>query len=189
MSFISNILGGIGKLLESIFPFLFSALKEAWNNLSTTQQQALINSGTIGQYLKNNLTILGTDLVNLIAKDTGLDPSVVTNTLIGLAGTFGLTTTDINAAVTFLQGKLQNASSDAEWNGILNIILNAGATLLSGGTLNYVHIALGLGEWVYQTFIAPKTAAIVAASATFIPTPPIGSAVSGGTQTATVPNP
>lgn len=162
------------KILESVFPFLFGALKKSWDNLTTAQQQALVNSGMIGQFLKNNLTMLGTDLVNVIAKNTTLTPDQVTSTLIALAGTFGFTGNDLNQAVTFLQSKLQNASSDKEWNGLLNIILNAGATILSGGALDWVHVALGLGEWVYQQFIQPKT------PVTLNVAPVQGSAVSPG---------
>lgn len=145
------------SFLESVFPFLMGALRKSWNSLSNTQQDALVNSGMIGQFLKNNLTMLGTDLVNVIAKNTTLSPDQVTNTLIALAAAFGFTGNDLNQAVSYLQSKLQNASSDKEWNGLLNILLNTGATILSGGALDWVHVALGLGEWVYQQFVQPKT--------------------------------
>lgn len=155
------------KLLESVFPFLFNAFKKAWDNLTEDQQQSLINSGMIGQYLKNNLNILGTDLVKLIVANVpGLTEESVTTTLISLAGVFGVTTTDVNQAVEALQNKLKSAASNAEWNGLLSIILNAGATVLSGGTLDWVHIAIGLGEWAYQKFIAPQSASIIKASPT-----------------------
>lgn len=144
------------KFLESIFPFLFNALKRSWDNLTEQQQQALVNAGAIGQFLKNNLNALGGDLVSLISNDLNLDKSIVEATLIALAGKFGLNTASVDEAVAFLQKKLQSANSDAEWNGLLNIILNTGATILSGGALDWVHIALGLGEWVYQNFIAQK---------------------------------
>lgn len=146
----------IVKFLEGIFPFLFSALKRSYDSLSTAQQQALVNSGTIGQLLKNNLTAVGTDLATLVAKETGLTEQEASDTLIHLAATFGLTTTVLNDAVSFLQSKLTSAASNPEWNGILNIILNAGATFLSGGSLDWAHIAIGIGEWVFQTFIKPK---------------------------------
>jgi hypothetical protein len=154
-------MGFIIKLLESIFPFLFSALRRSWDNLSQQQQQALIQSGTIGQYLKNNLTILGDDLVSLISNDLNLDRNIVEDTLIALAGKFGVTTTSVNDAVAFLQKKLQSASSNEEWNGLLSTLLNVGATILSGGAIDWVHVALGLGEWVYQQFIAPKQVTIL----------------------------
>ena len=146
---------GIIKFLEGIFPFLFSALRRAYDNLSTDQQQALVNSGMIGQLLKNNLTILGNDLVTLIAKQTGLTEQQISDTLIHLAGQLGLNTTSVNDAVAFLQNKLTSVASNSEWNGILTIILNVGATFLSGGSLDWVHIAIGIGEWVYQHFIQP----------------------------------
>lgn len=143
------------KFLESILPFLFNALKRAYDNMTTAQQQALVNAGMIGQLLKNNLSVLGSDLVTFIALKTGLPELDVSNTLLGLAKTFGLDTTDINAAVDFLQKKVSGAASDAEWNGLFTTILNAGATILSGGTIDWLHVALGLGEWVFQTFIKP----------------------------------
>lgn len=144
------------KLLESIFPFLFNALKRAYDNLSETQQTALVNSGTLGQLLKANLKVLGDDLVAAAAKETGLTPQQVTDTYIHLAGIFGFNTNVLNDAVDFLQKKLSGAASTPEWNGILNIILNAGATFLSGGALDWTHIAIGIGEWVYQNFIKGK---------------------------------
>lgn len=153
------------KFLEGIFPFLFSALKRSYDSLSKEQQQALVNSGMIGQFLKNNLAMIGADLTTLIAKQTGLTEQEVSDTLIHLASTFGLNTTAVNDAVKFLQDKLSGAASSAEWNGILTIILNAGATFLSGGSLDWAHIAIGIGEWVYNTFIKPKTKDIVATSA------------------------
>lgn len=145
------------KFLESVFPFLFNALKRSWDNLSTQQQQALVNAGTIGQFLKNNLNALGGDLVSAISTATALPTADVEATLIKLAGEFGLTTTDVNAAVAHLQTKLQAAASTSEWNGLLTTILNAGATILSGGAIDWVHVALGLGEWVYQQFVKPKS--------------------------------
>lgn len=147
------------KILETIFPFLFNALQKAWDKLSSTQQSAITNSGLIGQLLKNNLTILGTDLVALIASKTGLKEQEITDTLLALAKTFGLTTDSLNEAVSFLQGKLSNAASNEEWNGLLQIMLNAGGTFLSGGTLNWVSIAMGIGEWAYSNIIKPKLAA------------------------------
>lgn len=152
------------KFIESIFPFLFSALKRSYDALSKDQQQALVNSGMIGQFLKNNLTIIGDDLVSVAATQTGLTAQEVTDTLIHLAATFGLTTDDVNKAVAFLQSKLSDAASSTEWNGILTIILNAGATFLSGGSLDWAHVAIGIGEWVYQTFVKPKTAVTVSAA-------------------------
>lgn len=149
------------SILESIFPFLFSALKRSWDNLTPEQQQAIIKSGTIGQYLKNNLTALGGDLVALISNDLNLPKDVVESTLLALAAKLGFTGTAINDAVAFLQNKLQSAKSNEEWNGLLNIILNAGATVLSGGALDWVHIALGLGEWAYQKFIAKTQVTIL----------------------------
>src|ERR1700739_3106022 len=152
------------KFLEGIFPFLFSALKRSYDSLSTAQQTALVNSGMIGQFLKNNLTILGDDLVNVVATQTGLTAQEVSDTLIHLATQFGLTTASVNDAVAFLQKKLSSAASSSEWNGILTIILNAGATFLSGGSLDWAHIAIGIGEWVYNTFVKPKTAVTLNAS-------------------------
>lgn len=146
------------KFLESIFPFLFSALKRAYDNMTPYQQNALKNSGMVGQLLKNNLTALGTDLVTFISGKTGLSEQEVSDLLIALAKTFGLTTTSINDAVAFLQSKVSGAASDAEWNGLFQVILNAGATILSGGAIDWLHVALGLGEWVFQTFIKPTPA-------------------------------
>jgi len=144
------------RLLESIFPFLFNALKRAWDNLTEEQQQAIINSGTIGQYIKNNLTALGGDLVALISNDLNLPKEVVEATLIALAGKFGLTTEKVDEAVAFLQKKAQSAASNEEWNGLFQTFLKAGAIILSGGAVDWLHLALGIGEWAYQQFIAPK---------------------------------
>lgn len=149
-----NQMSFLSKILESIFPFLFNALRRAWDSLTTDQQNAVVNSGLIGQFLKNNLTILGTDAVNELVKLTGLPADTVTSLLISLAGKLGLTTTDVNNAVSYIQGKLSGAASNEEWNGLLQIILQAGASILSGGAVDWVHLALGLAEWAYQKFIA-----------------------------------
>lgn len=174
----------ITKLLESIFPFLFSALKRAWDGLTTTQQQALVNAGTIGQFLKNNLTALGGDLVTAIANYTKLPTATVETTILALAAEFGLTTTDINQAVSYLQGKLQSSVNTPEWNGLLSAMLNVGATILSGGTLNWLHVALGLGEWVYQQFIQPLTG--IALPSVVQGTP--GATVTATTNSGSLPN-
>lgn len=146
----------ITRILESILPFLFNALKRAWDNLTSTQQQALVNSGVIGQYLKNNLTALGGDLVTAIANHTGLKVDVVESTLIQIATAFGCDpAADIDKAVAFLQAKLQGALNTPLWNGLLSTLLNVGGTILSGGTIDWLHVALGLGEYVYQQFVRP----------------------------------
>lgn len=150
-------------LLEKILPFLFNAMQKAWDQLTQVQQSAITNSGLIGQLLKNNLTILGNDLVDLAVKETGLPVDTVTATLLALAAKFGCTTTDLNTAVAYLQSKLSGAASDEEWNGLLTILLNAGGTLLSGGTLSWPSIAIGLGEWAYHNIIAKKIPSAVAA--------------------------
>lgn len=151
----------ITKILESILPFLFSALKRSWDNLTDTQQKSLVNAGIIGQYLKSNLIALGGDLVTAIAKATELPETEVETTLIGIASQFGLTTTSINQAVSFLQSKLLAAESTSLWNGLLSTILNVGSTILSGGTVDWLHVALGLGEYVYQQFVKQTAIAIV----------------------------
>lgn len=145
----------ITRILESILPFLFSALKRTWDNLTSDQQKALTNSGIIGQYLKNNLTALGSDLVKAIASHTNLPESEVQSALLDIAGKFGLTTTEVDKAVAFLQAKLQEAEGTPLWNGILSTLLNVGGTILSGGTIDWVHVALGLGEYVFQTYVKP----------------------------------
>jgi hypothetical protein len=147
----------ITKILESILPFLFSALKRSWDNLTKVQQNALVNSGVIGQYLKNNLTALGSNLVTAIATHTALPASTVETTIISIAISFGYTGNEINQATAFLQLKLQAAESTPLWNGLLSIALSVGATKLSGGTIDWLHVALGLGEYVYQQFVKPVT--------------------------------
>jgi|GEM_PF-2659561 len=154
------------KILESILPFLFSALKRSWDNLNENQQQALVNSGVIGQYIKNNLTALSGDLVTAISTSTGLPSDVIEPTLITIAGELGLKTTSVDDAVKHIQSLLTVAKGSTLWNGILQTALSVGATALSGGTLNWVHIGLGLGEYVYQTFIAPKELPAIAAIVT-----------------------
>lgn len=149
----------ITKLLESIFPFLFSALKRAWDSLTEEQQDAITNSGIVGQYLKNNLTALSADLITAITKATGLPASTIESMLISLAQKMGMTTTSAdNAAanaVTYIQNKLKTAASDEQWNGFLQTLLNAGATILTGGALNWAHLALGIGEWAYRQYVEP----------------------------------
>jgi hypothetical protein len=162
----------LSKLLESIFPFLFSALKRSWDNLTQSQQTALTNAGVIGQFLKNNLTALGGDLVQAISNQTGLSEVIVQQTMLALANEFGLQTTDVNAAILHLQSKLTAAQSTSEWNGLLSTILNAGATILSGGAIDWVHVALGLGEWVYQQLIKGTPIAAVTPAIPFSPITP-----------------
>lgn len=152
----------LSKILESIFPFLFNALKRAWDNLTQSQKDAVVHSGLIGQFLKNNLDILGDAAVTELAKLTGLPAETVTSLLIALAAKLGLTTTDVNSAVSYIQGKLKAAASNEEWNGLLQIILQAGASILSGGAVDWVHLALGLAEWAYQKFIAPTPVPVIA---------------------------
>jgi len=141
--------------LEKLFPFLFAAMQRTWDQLTPIQQSAITNAGQIGQLLKNNLDMLGDDLKVLIAKQTGLPDELIGNMLLSLAAKFGLTTTSENDAIAFLQKKLNAAASDEEWNGLLTIILNAGGIILSGGSLNWAQIAIGIGEWAYHKFVKP----------------------------------
>lgn len=139
--------------LQKLFPFLFKAMQRAWDALPGYQQDAVLNSGTIGQILKTNLDTATEELIALIIKKTGLPAYYVDDVLIGLARVFGYQTNSVNDATAYLQKKLSGAASNEEWNGLLTIILNAGATLLTGGTLKWAQIAIGLGEWAYQKFI------------------------------------
>ncbi len=141
------------KILQKIFPFLFSALQRAWGKLPKDQQDAIVNSGQIGQIIKTNLQTSGANILTFIVLETGLSTETVNELVIALAEKLGHFTKDAIAATEFLKTKLKTASSDEEWNGLLTIILNAGATLLSGGVLQWAQIALGLGEWAYQKFI------------------------------------
>lgn len=176
----------ISKILESIFPFLFNALKRAWDSLSPDQQNAITNSGIIGQYLKNNLNALSGDLISAITKATGLDGSIVESTLISIAEKLGSEATGADQtaanAVTFIQTKLSSASSDEEWNGLLQIILNAGATILTGGGLNWAHLALGIAEWAYRQFIEPLNIPVLNAVANTVDSQLGGTGISIGTS-------
>lgn len=153
---------------EQIFPFLFSALQRAWDQLTPIQQSAVTNSGIIGQLLKNNLTILGDDLVELIAEKTDLPKEDIQLTLTNLAAKLGFTGTELNDAVKFLQGKLSSAASDEDWNGLLKTVLIAGGTLLSGGTLDWPTLALGVGEWAYQNIIVKKVPSVASVANTVV---------------------
>jgi hypothetical protein len=139
--------------LQKIFPFLFKAMQRSWNKLPKDQQDAIVKSGKIGQLIKTNLDIAGSKLITLIALETGLSEVTVGEILINLSKKFGNDTAYADSAAVYLQRKLMQASSDEEWNGLLTIILNAGATLLTGGALQWAQIAIGLGEWAYQKFI------------------------------------
>ena len=96
----------IKKIAEKALPFLFSKLILIWDSLTEEEKDALIQSGQIGQILKEELLNGETAVIDAISVKTGLTPEDVSVTLIALAKTMGYNVKTVQQFIDVLQNKI-----------------------------------------------------------------------------------
>jgi hypothetical protein len=143
----------IKSILEKLLPFLFSAAQKEYDKLNKESQTGLLHGLNIGQIIKENLDAAETDIVNIIVAKTGLDADEVGAALQEIGDHYGITDGSI---ITYLQTELKAAQNVLKWKGILNTFANIAAIVLSGGSLTWEKLAMGLLQFAYEKFVKPK---------------------------------
>ncbi len=149
------------KLLEtlgSIFTGLFTSAKKEFNNLSQAQQTALINGVNVSQIIKGGYAKGEAYVVAEVSTLTGLDTADATQLILSIAKDAGVNTTSVQAYLDTLADKVQAGITDNGWNSLFSDIASFAASWLSTGSINWATLAIGLVEFAYQHFVAPKAA-------------------------------
>lgn len=139
------------------FGDLFNAIKRAYDNLNTDEQEAAKTASGIIAVINANLTALPADVWAAIQKAyPNISEATVTAALTKVSTT--LTTLlpgTLETAITALQGYLSKYTGN-EWivitKSVVALIANE---LLPGTVIQKIELVL---EWVYQTFIKGKVA-------------------------------
>ena len=141
-------------LLEKILPFLFTAAEKQWDALTKEQQAAILNgSGGFAQIIKNNLDLGEVELKQLISEKTGLPLDVVNATFDAIAKELNVSS---DTVVVFIQASLKEAENTLNWNGLLTTIGSIAAIVLSGGSITWESLLMGLLQFAYKKFVQGK---------------------------------
>ncbi len=140
--------------LEKLLPFLYNAAERAFDDLEAEAQKDGINGSKIAQVIKNNLDADETTVTALIAQETGMDAVDVGAALQQIGEHYGITDGSI---ITYLQGELKKASGTLNWNGLVKTFGDIGAIVLSKGKITWETLALGVGQYIYDKYIKPKS--------------------------------
>jgi plasmid maintenance system antidote protein VapI len=143
----------IKKIAEKALPFLFSKLTLIWDSLTPEEKDALIQSGQIGQILKEELLNGETAVINAVAAKTGLTPEEVSTTLIALAKTMGYNVETVQQFIDALQSKIDTGLQDKEWEALWETVSGTLMSLASGNPVNWIGLIAAIGKFVYDTFI------------------------------------
>ena len=150
-------------IIEKVLPFLFSEVTKVWDNLPSDQQQALINSGQIGQILKEELNNGSQAVLNAIEQKTGIPAATAEAGLLSLASQLGFKVSSVDEFISKLQAKINAGLSDPDWDSLWQSVTGVGAAILTGGTTNIVTAGIGLlsalGKLIYDKYIKKSTPA------------------------------
>lgn len=144
-------------ILEKVFPFLFSEVTKAWDSLPADEQSALINSGQIGQILKEELSNGATAVLNAIEKKTGIPADVAEQSLLTLAGHLGYSVTTVTDFINQLQAKINTGLSDPDWDALWADLTGTAIAIFSDNVPAAITAGVGLlgalGKLIYDKFI------------------------------------
>lgn len=144
-------------ILEKVFPFLFSEVTKAWDSLPSDQQSALINSGQIGQILKEELSNGAAAVLNAIEQKTGIPEATAEQSLLALAGHLGYSVTTVTDFIDQLQAKINAGLSDPDWDALWAGITGTAIAIFSDNIPAAITAGVGLlgalGKLIYDKFI------------------------------------
>lgn len=150
-----------GKIIAAIGGFiahLFTGAKNAFDELTPAQQQAIVQGVNISQILKDGYT-KGVDFVlGEIETQLTIPQDVATQLLQTALKDIGINETDLQTGFNKLADKVQAGVTQTGWNSLWQTIASSAAQWLSTGSLNWVSLAMGLVEWVYQNMVKSKKA-------------------------------
>lgn len=147
----------IKTIFEKLLPFLFTAAERMYDGLPQAQKEALLKSGQFGQVLKTELAN-GYAAVSAVAtKQLGLTSAQVDALVTSLAAEMNIYITQPSDLIDILQAKVNAGMTDSSWDSLWTTVSGQLAIVLTGGTISWPVLALGLLEFVYQKLIKPKT--------------------------------
>jgi hypothetical protein len=146
----------LGRLLASIGGFithLLNSAKNGYNAMPADQQQALVKGVNISQLIKDNYTKGETALVNLVATELNISPDVASSAILSIAKDSGINTGKIQDYLDSIANKVQAGITDNGWNALWQTVAQFATSFISGGSVNWVSLGLGVVEFCYQHFI------------------------------------
>jgi len=152
------------SILESLFPFLFSAAAKTFDKLEDAAKEAGINGSLLSQIIKDNLDAAEEDIRKQFIKLTGLDEITVASVFEQIGEKYGISDGTI---ISYLQSLFKSAVSDEKFNSIANEVGVIAGIVLSGGKLTWLSLLAGLAEYIYRKFVKGKDVVIAMA------TPPV----------------
>ncbi|ASU34431.1 hypothetical protein [Mucilaginibacter xinganensis] len=142
--------------LEKLLPFLFNAVERAYDQLPQSEKDALVKSGQFGQIIKTELTNGYNAIVKVSADKLGLKPAEVDLLLTSLAKEMSINISKPSDIIDALQSKVNAGLTNSGWDSLWTTISGQLAIIVTGGSVSWPTLALGLIEFVYQKFIQPK---------------------------------
>lgn len=141
MSIFSKVFGAIWGVIKG----LFESTQTEFNKLPKEQQDAILNGVQVSQIIKDNIDRGETYVIDVIASRLNLSQDVA-------KGLFGRLSNDLGVT-SVLQGvadKIGQGITDLAHNALFQLIAQSAAAFLSGGTVNWLTLALGVVEYAYQ---------------------------------------
>ncbi len=135
---------------------MYSKLTLVWDSLTQEEKDALIKSGQIGQILKEELANGEAAVVNAISEKLGLTPEEVNTTLLALAKAMGYNAATVTEFIDQLQAKINAGLQDSEWDELWETVTGTLMALESGSPVNWIGLIVGIGKFVYDTFLKKK---------------------------------
>jgi|GEM_PF-3514296 hypothetical protein len=148
-----TVLGRLLASIGSIITNLLNGAKKGYQSLPADQQDAIVKGVNISQILKSSYAQGETAVVNLVASKVGVSPDIASAAILAIAEASGIKTGKIQDYLDSIANKVQDGVTDNEWNSLWQTGAQFAASYLSGGSLNWVSLSLGVIEFAYQHFI------------------------------------
>lgn len=139
-----------------VLPFLFPAVKREFENLPKEQQNGLIQAGQFAQIIKDHLHDGYDAIIHAAATQLGITDQEANHILTELAKKLGVDTGTPEKLIDKLQSIVNKGLENSVWDNLWHSISGQLAIILSGGELDWGHVALGLIQFVYTEFVSKQ---------------------------------
>lgn len=141
MSIFSKLFGVIWNAIKS----LFESTKDAFEQLPSDEQQAILNGTKVAQIIKDNLSRGETYVIDVIAVQLNISVDDAADLFQSLAKDL-----NVDQVVSGIADKVAQGLTDIAHNSLFQSIAQFAASYLSGGKVNWITLALGVIEYAYQ---------------------------------------
>jgi len=144
------------NFFSGLYHKLLGDLESDFNDLPKDEQDALIKGGQFGEIVKQNFRNGYHAVLADASHVLGLSEAQADELLVALGKKLGINSQYGFATIDYLQSEFNKGLEDSSWDALWTTVSGQLQIILGGGKVNWVTVAIGLTEFVYQKFVKGK---------------------------------